>query len=113
MNREDEGDTGLSCDTDTWQGGWGFSPMLRVMEEHKRAVGTWETEVGTGLLKAGAWESISGRFPRGPGRAGSGSPAGERLQQWLFFSGTLGSWVLSRCQTHVRDKIQSRPVLFI
>lgn len=30
-------------------------------------MGSWETEVDTGLLKAGAWESISGGLPRGPG----------------------------------------------
>lgn len=30
----EQGDPGLSYDTDTWQGGWGFIPKLDVIEEH-------------------------------------------------------------------------------
>lgn len=68
-----------------------------------------ETKVGSEFLKAEADESAVGVLPRGP-KEGVGSPAGERLQQWLFFSGTLGSWMLSRCQAYVLDKIRSRSV---
>lgn len=92
------------------------------MGSYSHVIGDGGTHVSHGQLgdRGRHWASASRclginfrRASQRTWRAGSGSPAGERLQQWLFFSGTLGSWVLSRCQTYVRDKIQSRSVLFI
>lgn len=61
---EGEGDSGLSCVSDTWQGGWGSVPMLEEIGEQMSHVQLGDKDSHR-VLKAGAWEPASGRFPEG------------------------------------------------
>lgn len=68
LSGEGEGDSGLPCVYDTWQGGWGSMPMLEETGMHMSHVQLGDKDRHW-VLKVETWESVSGRFP-------------EDLQSW-------------------------------